>query len=361
MNNTKLDKSAVCTAFACAVVAFACGFVFCLVLLSSTGSCYFMVKDFLFSTRGYVWFQQIKSFAGSQAADALQLFALLLVLFLALIVLVRFFSRGQKCRFEPDFGKNEPLKPVLPLAPSPAAFADEAEVVSVLNKCRRHPEADSWRRLNALEPELLARYLKNEYPQVAAVVLLGIEPKLSAGVLSLLPGAFAAETVSAMLKSRPADAELAGTIGKAVAENIENAKENDAESRVGKIFACMGGRERERIMSAMERENMPFSGAGKSGAVVFEDFVRLQPEELEKVLEQVGEPKLVIALRGASENLRSHIYASLSPRQAKVLRDTLAQLGPIRLRDIEKAQNELVAAAENLYADAFALRSRQNG
>lgn len=358
MNNTKLDKSAVCTAFACAVAAFACGFVFCLVLLSSAGSCYFMVKDFLFSTRGYVWFQQLKSFAGSQAADALQLFALLLVLFLALIVLVRFFSQG---RSEPDLGKNEPLKPVLPAAPSPAAFADETEVVSVLNKCRRHPEADSWRRLNALEPELLARYLKNEYPQVAAVVLLGIEPGLSAGVLSLLPGAFAAETVSAMLKSRPADAGLAGTIGKAVAENIENAKENDAESRVGKIFACMGGRERERIMSALERENMPFFDAGKSGAVVFEDFVRLQPAELEKVLEQVGEPKLVIALRGASENLRSHIYASLSPRQAKVLRDTLAQLGPIRLRDIEKAQNELVAAAEDLCADAFALRSRQNG
>lgn len=358
MNNTKLDKSAVCTAFACAVAAFACGFAFCLVLLSSTGSCYFMVKDFLFSTRGYVWFQQLQSFAGSQAADVLQLFALLLVLSFAVVVLVRFFSQG---RSVPDCEKDEPLKPVLPGAPFAAAFADEAEVVSVLNKCRRHPEADSWRRLNALEPELLARYLKNEYPQVAAVVLLGIEPRLSAGVLSLLPGAFAAETVSAMLKSRPADAELAGTIGKAVAENIENAKENDAESRVGKIFACMGGRERERIMSALERENMPFFDAGKSGAVVFEDFVRLQPAELEKVLEQVGEPKLVIALRGASENLRSHIYASLSPRQAKVLRDTLAQLGPIRLRDIEKAQNELVAAAENLYADAFALRSRQNG
>lgn len=359
MSNAKLDKSAVCTAFACAVAAFACGFAFCLALLSSAGSCYLLVKDFLFTTRGYVWFQQLKTIAGPRAAEAFQLFALLLVLFLALAALVRLFFQKGRCPQPPHVESAAPAEPVLPRAPSSAVFADEAEVASVLNGCRRRPDADGWRRLNALEPELLARCLKNEYPQVASVVLLRLEPRQSAEVLSLLPGSFAAETLSAMLNSHPVDAGLAGTIGRAVAENAENAKENDAEGRVGKILACMSAGARERVMSAMEKDDAPvFAVLGKN-EIVFEDFALLRPTELERVLERVGEPKLVIALRGASENLRGHIYAALSPRQAKVLRDTLARLGPIKLRDVEKAQGELVAAAEDMFADV--LRSRKNG
>lgn len=357
MNNTKLDKSAVCTAFACAVAAFVCGFAFCLALLSSAGSCYLLVKDFLFSTRGYVWFQQLKMFAGHKVFEGAVLVVLLLVLLSALFALIRFifYRKGENGSFVSL--KKEPVsEPVLPRAPSAAAFVSEAEVAEALDKCRRHPDEDSWRRLNALEPELLARYLKNEYPQVASVVLLRLNPKLGAEVLSLLPASFASETVSAMLNSRPVDAGLAGTIGKAVAENIENAKENDAVLQVGKILGYMDGKTQQRIMSALREEPSVLAGL-KENTVNFEDFILLNPSELEEVLQQTGEPKLVIALRGASEKLRSHVYSSLPVKQAKILRETLAQIGPIRLRDIEKAQSELVSVCKNMYGDA--LRSRK--
>lgn len=358
--NNKLDKSAVCTAFACAIAAFACGFAFCLALLSSAGSCYLLVKDFLFATRGYVWLQQLKTLSAHPAFQVAWIFVLVTVLLFSVGVLVRSGFRKIKCTPCPE--RNESgfvQEPVLPRAPSASAFVDENEVVSVLNSCRRHPDADGWSRLNALEPELLARYLKNEYPQVASVILLRLKPELSAAVLSLLPAGFAAETVSAMLNSRPLDAGLAGTIGKAVAENIENTKDNDISLQVGKILGHMDNRGQERIMSVLEKHDSSVLTGLKENNIVFEDLFLLLPSELEQVLSQVGEPKLVIALRGASENLRRHIYAALPVRQAKVIQEALSQLGPIRLRDIEKAQDEMVLACKNLFADI--LGSRKNG
>lgn len=364
VKNNHIDKSAVCTAFVCSMAAFACGISFGLALLSSGGSCYIVVENFWRSTRGYMWWQQLKQIVGGQLLEGVQIAFLMITLFVCLVLLIKAVgSLGCKANVTAQ-PHDEPQKTAFEERPQPKIavaplFADETEVSSVINRCRYSSDVDDWQKLNGFDAKVLARYLKNEYPQVAAIVLSKLNAKLSADVLALLPSSFAAEVIASMLNSRPIDASLIGTIGKAVAENIEKSKEKDSVQLVQDIFRHISVEKETQIMAMLECRNPETLTVLREQSIGFEDMCFLLPSEVESLVAQIGEPKLVIALRGASENLRNHFFASMPSHQAKILRETLQRLGPIRLRDIEKAQQEIVEIGRKLYADV--LRSRKNG
>ncbi len=354
MSSNRLDKTTIMTAFVCAIATFACGFAFCLALLSGTGSCYFLVKDFLHSTKGYVLFSELKSYVGSGFSEIVEIFVLLLIVFLALLFLIRtiFVRRQSGCK---NIEKQPPLKientPVLPKENVANRFVDEAEVVSVLRSCHRNPEASSWRKLNSLNAGILARYLKNECPQVVAIVMSMLEPKQCAAVLSLFNDSFAAEVISKMISSRPADADLVGTIGKTIADNIED--EKDIIPHISKIFGYFDDATEHRILSALEINDEDAANSIKKSFISFEDVLLLSQDDMRNLVSKLNEASLVIALRGASEQTRSHFYSAMPTRQAEIIREALLRLGPIKLKDIERAQQEIVNICKRMYADTL--------
>ncbi len=354
MSNSRLDKTTIITAFVCAIATFACGFAFCLALLSGTGSCYFLVKDFLRSTKGYVLFDEFKSYVGSGFSEIVEIFVLLMVVFLALLFLIKliFVKRQNK---QNNIEKQPIIKmddfPVLPKENVASRFVDEAEVASVLRSCHRNPEASSWRKLNSLNAGVLARYLKNECPQVVAIVMSMLEPKQCAAVLSLFNDSFAAEVISKMLNSHPADTDLVGVIGKTIADNIED--EKDILPHISKIFGYFDGNTESRILSALEINDEETANSIKKNFITFEDVLLLSQNDMQNLISKINEASLVIALRGASEQARAHFYNAMPSRQAEIIREALIRLGPIKLKDIEKAQQEIVNICKRTYADTL--------
>lgn len=361
MIETKIDKSAVCTAFACAIAAFACGFAFCLAMLSNSGSCYFLIKDFLFSTRGYAWVQEIRALMGATVFDAAQIVLLILILFIAVsVVIVRFLQIFRKSVQESKTKIEEQSVDVFPpfTAFENSIPQSESKNENNIEQAEEDKKTENnWEKLNSLSSEVLCRYLKCECPQVAAIVLEKLNSELSARVLSSFDTNFAAEVVSAMLENRQPDTQLSETIGRTVFENIHTQKNENRLQKVYEIFHFMDDSIENKVLKIIKENNPTAADEISEENILFEDLQKLTLAETAEFLSQIDEAKLVIALRGASEKLRSHLYAAMPVRQSNLIKEALQKLGPIKLRDIEKAQQEILSVGKKMYAGA--LRSRK--
>ncbi len=346
MSTNKLDKSVVVTAFVCAIAAFVCGFMFSLSLLSNSKGCYLMVKDFWTTTRGYIWFKELHKLNAEQIFEIVGICGAILFVAALSVMLVRRCKRCKNCAAQANDKSSSYAK-------STISYADENDVSAVLQNCRRNPEAASWDKINSLSAEILADYLKNEYPQVAAVVLSKISPLKSAAVINLLSGGFGAEVIIKMLNSRSLDAELVGDLGKSIAEDIENNQETNSMEQVAAIWSNLNKNTEQQILGALENYAPSIAEALRHKTTRFEDLLMLSSEQIKQVIRLMGEPKLVIALRGASDELRNHIYTAMPSKQSDIIREALQRLGPIKLRDIEKAQQDIVSVCKKMFADTL--------
>ena len=353
MRKTVLDKSIIYTSFACAVATFACGFVFCMAIISNSSGCYLLIKDFWKITRGYSWYQSLRNLTSDQILLLVAVIGLLLFSVSMITSLFQFLARRRRQKNIanlPPLPEPEP-EPVLPSHPIVEPFVGENEVASKLQSYRRDTEAQSWEKLNSLDPSILAKYLKKEYPQVSAIVLSKLAPQKSAQVLSLLSGGVAAEIVAKMMELHSVDAGLAGTIGRAIVDGIAKDSEQNTATQVANILNYLDPSARERIMAVLESTSPSTVSSLQERPIMFTDLARLPIDELKQVVARISEPRLVMALRGAAEGLRNHFYAAMPQEQADVIRQALLQLGPIKFSDIENAQQDIASICQNMFAN----------
>ncbi|MBR1648739.1 MAG: hypothetical protein IJ689_07940 [Alphaproteobacteria bacterium] len=354
MSNTKLDKASVCTAFACAVASFALGFAFCLSLLGNSGSCYLLIKDFWYSTRGYVLFDRLKNLKIPEIPNIAEAFALFLVVSAVLVALIVLFSsfRGRK---DEDIDDSPIIFPHLPdkkefaEKEDDSSFADESDVKRVLRDCRINPEASSWQSLESMPPAVLAQALKYEYPLVSAIVLSKLTPKKSAKILAELGADLSAEITAKMLKLRPVDMGLFGTLGRTLADNIISSQGQSNAQKVAQIMSFLPPEFESELFSNVKHIAPEALSELAKKDISFEDLYDWDEKNWKSLIEQIGEPKLVIALRGASDKIRAKILEALPHNEGAVIEETLKRLGPVKLRDIEKAQNEIISAAKDKF------------
>ena len=201
---------------------------------------------------------------------------------------------------------------------------------------------------------LLANFLKNEYPQTVAVVLSKIRPDHAARVLALLPEGFAMEVVMRMLRMETIQKEaLEGverTLKAEFMSNLARSTHRDAHESMAEIFNNLDRSAEGRIMAALEERNRESAERIRTLMFTFEDLRRLDGPAVQVLLRTVEKDKLALALKGASEEMKGLFFSNLSERAGKMLKDDLAALGPVRLRDVDEAQALMVALAKDLAA-----------
>jgi len=212
-----------------------------------------------------------------------------------------------------------------------------------------------WDRLGNVNEAVLANYLKNEYPQTAAVVLSKLRPEHAAKVLNLLPEDVAMEVVTRMLQMESVQGEILDGIEETLrAEfmaNLARSSRRDPHEMMAEIFNSLDREAEGRFMTALEARDAPAAERIKSLMFTFDDLQRLTPQAMQLLLRTVEKEKLPVALKGASEPMRELFLKQLSERTGKMLRDDIAQLGPVRMRDVEEAQTAIVNTAKELAAD----------
>lgn len=231
---------------------------------------------------------------------------------------------------------------------------DPDKVGNIMEEIRGPAGRTMWDKLGNVNEQVLANYLKNEYPQTVAVVLSKIKPEHAARVLAVLPEPFAMEVVMRMLRME--------AIQKDVLEDVERTLRNEFMSNLAKtsrrdsfelmadIFNFLDRTLEARFLEALEERNRDAADRIKALMFTFEDLAKLDPGAAQTLLSAAENDKVAIALKGASETLRDFFFSNMSERGAKMMREDMQAMGPIRLRDVDEAQTYMVNTAKELAA-----------
>ena len=227
-------------------------------------------------------------------------------------------------------------------------------VAQIMEEIRGPAGRTMWDKLGNVNEAVLANYLKNEYPQTVAVVLTKVRPEHAARVLTLLPEGFSMEVVMRMLRMETVQKEALDGVEKTLKaefmSNLARAQRRDAHEMMAEIFNNLDRQAEGRILGALEERNRDSAEKIRSLMFTFEDLQRLDATGLQTLLRAVEKDKLALALKGASDALRDLFMKNLTERAAKLLKDDIAGIGPVRLKDVDEAQAAIVIMAKDMAA-----------
>ena len=228
-------------------------------------------------------------------------------------------------------------------------------VSTIMEEIRGPAGRTMWDKLGNVNEMVLASYLKNEYPQTVAVVLNKIKPEHAARVLSVLPEDFSMEVVMRMLRMEAVQKDIIDKVEQTLRiefmNNLARTSRRDSHETIAEIFNYLDRNTETRFLSALEDRNRESAERIRALMFTFEDLAKLDPGGVQTLLRNVDKGKLALALKGASDTLRDLFFSNMSERAAKILREDMEAMGPVRLRDVDEAQMEMVNKAKEL-ADA---------
>lgn len=211
-----------------------------------------------------------------------------------------------------------------------------------------------WEKLGNVNDSVLASYLRNEYPQTVAVVLSRIKPDQAARVIGLLPEAVSRDIVVRMLKMDHVQREVLEDVEKTLrtefmANLSRTTKRNPAEN-MAEIFNNLDRSNLNRLMTVVE-ESVPTEAEKiKSLMFTFDDLRKLTGPDIQAILREIDKDALAVALKGANDEQRQLFFSNSSERAAKLLRDEMEAMGPVRVKDVDEAQQRVVVTAKDLIA-----------
>jgi flagellar motor switch protein FliG len=231
----------------------------------------------------------------------------------------------------------------------------EDRVSAIMDEIRGPAGRTMWDKLGNVNETVLANYLKNEYPQTVAVVLSKIRPDHAAAVLQHLPEGMALEVINRMLRMESVQREILDDIERTLRvefmSNVARTARRDPHELVAEIFNSFDRPTEAKMMGELEERNKESAERIKSLMFTFDDLAQLDPASCQTLLRKVDKTKLVVALKGASEELRDFFFSNMSERGGKLLREELSEMGPVKLRDVDEAQTMIVNTAKELAAN----------
>ncbi len=132
--------------------------------------------------------------------------------------------------------------------------------------------------------------------------------------------------------------------------NLARTTRRDAHEMMADIFNNFDRNTETRLIAALEERNRESAEKIKALMFTFEDLIKLDPASVQTLLRIVEKPILSTALKGASETLRDLFFSNMSERAGKILREDMEAMGPVRLRDVDDAQSEMISLAKELAA-----------
>ncbi|WP_413207548.1 flagellar motor switch protein FliG [Rhodospirillum sp. A1_3_36] len=209
-----------------------------------------------------------------------------------------------------------------------------------------------WDKLGNVNEQVLANYLKNEYPQTVAVVLSKIKADHASRVLGLLPENFAMEVIMRMLHMEAVQKEVLDGVEKTLRtefmSNLARTARRDAHEMMADIFNNLDRNTESRFLTALEERNRESAEKIKQLMFTFEDLSRIDAQGVQTLLRHVEKDKLALGLKGASDSIKEMFFGNMSERAGKMLREDMDAMGPVRLREVDEAQNSIVSLAKEL-------------
>ncbi|NQT18610.1 MAG: flagellar motor switch protein FliG [Planctomycetes bacterium] len=216
------------------------------------------------------------------------------------------------------------------------------------------PRRRPFEALQGADENLLADVLKSEHAQTIAQVLAHLEPHLAGQVLTRLPEEVHSNVVLRMTRLESASAQLLDRLDRIILGRIKadpKAGVVNAESKdelVAEMLNVVGKTVRKKALDELAREDPERAKEIESLMFVFEDFMLVNTTAIRKIIMEVDNDTLALSLKNASKDLKEKFLSNLSKRAGAMVQETLDELGPKPLSEVEAAQHEIMGVARSL-------------
>jgi flagellar motor switch protein FliG len=228
------------------------------------------------------------------------------------------------------------------------------KVDSIMEEIRGPAGRTMWEKLGNVSEDILASFLQKEYPQTVSVVLSKVASDHAARVLALLPEGFAMEVINRMLKMEAIQKDVLDDVERTLRtefmSNLARTNRRDSHEMMAEIFNNLDRAVEQKFMVSLEDSDSESAEKIRNLMFTFEDLGKLDPASVQTVIRAIDKEKLPAALKGATDSLKDLFFSNMSERAAKILREDMAAMGPMRLKDVEEAQQYIVNTTKDLEA-----------
>jgi len=214
-------------------------------------------------------------------------------------------------------------------------------------------DAASFDAIQKADPQQLAKFIHSEHPQTIALVLSHLSYTQAAALLTSLPQAMRADVAQRMASLDQISPDIITKIASVIGQKLKTLGEFSRESyggvrAVAEMLNRLDSGSSRSILDHIDQQDTNLAETIRHLMFVFEDLLLIDPLGLKEVLAKVDRKNLTVALKGTSEQLRNHVLSCMSQRGADMLKEDMEALGPIKIKDVEAAQQQVIALVRQL-------------
>ena len=240
------------------------------------------------------------------------------------------------------------------------------KAMSVIGKLTASLQVKPFEFVRKTDASQLLNFIQDEHPQTIALILSYLSPMQASMIISALPPerqADVAKRVAMMDRTSP---DIIKEVEKILESKLANLVNQDytiigGVDAVVEILNAVDRGTEKHIMETLEIEEPELADEIRKKMFVFEDILLLDDRSIQRVLRDVDNNDLAVALKGANENVQAAIFNNLSKRLAAMIREDMEYMGPVRMKDVEEAQQKIVNIIRKLEDSAEIVISRGGG
>lgn len=223
--------------------------------------------------------------------------------------------------------------------------------------------AAPFRDLGNVSPKLMAQILRNEHPQTLSLILGHLPPDKAAELLTNLPAGVRTEILMRLARLEAVPEEMLQAVDRVLQSQViamggKEGRKVGGVAAVAEILNAVDRATEEEVLAEIEEESTQMAEDIRALMFVFEDVKTLDDKAIREILKEISNEDLIMALRGAGEEMRDVFFRNMSERASAMIKEDLEIMGPTRLSDVESAQMNIIKAVRKLEAEGRIIVSR---
>jgi len=224
----------------------------------------------------------------------------------------------------------------------------------------------TFKKLSSLEPKIIVNFLKNEHPQTIAVILSHLDPVFAAEILSELPENMQSNVMLRIAQLDKISPDIVAEIDKVLEDELFSVEMSDAKKvgGAGKVAEILNNVDRnleEIVLEKIESSSSNLAEEIRKLMFKFEDLISLDNTAIVQILKEISTDELKMSLKAVSDELKNKFFSNMSERASQMLKEDLEIMGPVRLKDVEGAQQAIIKTAKRLEQEGKIILASKGG
>lgn len=217
-------------------------------------------------------------------------------------------------------------------------------------------ELSTFDSLQKADPQQVAKFIQSEHPQTIALVLSHLNSSSAAGMLMALPPEVRVDVSARMASLDQISPEIVGRIATILEQKLQSLGQFSRESyggvpAVAEMFNRLESNSGQELLQQMDEKDPSLGEAIRNLMFVFEDMLLIDTVGMREILSRVDKKTMTLALKGTTEKLQEHFFSHMSERGAAMIKEDMEVLGPVKIRDVEGGQQQIIVVVRTLESE----------